>query len=61
MSTAERPPAGTRAPGRRLWTSVMDEFSLDEHELVLLREACRTVDLLDLLDAEVRDGGPIVD
>lgn len=60
MSTSERPPTGTRAPGRRLWASVMDDYDLDEHELALLREAVRTVDLLDLLDAEVREAGPIV-
>lgn len=31
-----------------------------KHELALLVEAARTIDLLDLLDASVRDGGPIV-
>jgi hypothetical protein len=36
-------------------------FVLDEHELVLLREATRTVDLLTRLDAEVREHGPMVD
>ncbi len=57
----ERPPPSTRAPGRRLWSSVLDDYELDEHELALLREAVRTVDLLDLLDAEERDDGPMVD
>ena len=55
-----KPPAGVRAPGRRLWLSVVDGFELDEHELALLREAARTVDLLDQLDRRVRDDGPIV-
>ena len=63
MSRSEalpRAPAGTRGPGRALWTSVVAAFVLDEPELVLLREAVRTVDLLDLLDAEVREHGPMV-
>ncbi len=54
-------PTGTRAPGRRLWSSVVDVYELEEHETALLTEAVRTVDLLDLLDARVREDGPIVD
>ncbi len=57
----ERPPPGTRAPGRRLWTSVVDEYELDTHERVILVEAVRTVDLLEHLDAEVRRDGAMVD
>lgn len=57
---AERPPAGTRAAGRRLWESITGEFELDEHELALLREAVRTVDVLDQLDATVRRDGLMV-
>jgi hypothetical protein len=49
-----------RAPGKRLWSSIVDEFDLDEHELAMLVEATRTVDALDLLDARVRTEGPIV-
>lgn len=49
-----------RTPGRRLWSSVVDDYQLEEHEAALLVEAVRTVDLLDLLDARVRDEGPIV-
>ncbi len=46
MSASERPSTGMRAPGRRLWALVVDDYDLDEHELALLREAVRTVDLL---------------
>lgn len=62
MSAVEPPraPRGTRAPGRRLWRSVVDVFDLDEHELVLLVEAVRTVDLLDVLEARIRADGPVV-
>jgi hypothetical protein len=56
----DRAPAGLRGPGRRLWSSVVRDFDLDEHERALLLEACRTVDQLDLLDAAVRKDGPIV-
>ena len=55
-----RAPLGLRAPGRRLWSSVADDYDLDEHELVLLRETVRTVDMLDQLDAAVRHDGPLV-
>ncbi len=56
----ERVPAGLRGPGRRLWSSVIGDFELDEHERALLLEACRTVDQLDLLDAAVLRDGPVV-
>jgi len=51
-------PTGTRAAGRRLWSSIVDVYELEEHETALLVEAVRTV---DLLDARVREDGPIVD
>jgi hypothetical protein len=44
-----------------LWRSVVKEWVLDEHELAPLREACRTVNLLDELDAVVRRDGPVVE
>jgi hypothetical protein len=53
-------PTGLQAAGKRLWCSVVDEFDLEEHELALLTEAVRTVDLLALLDAAVRRDGPLV-
>lgn len=60
MSAPHRAPQGLRAPGKRLWSSVVGSFDLDEHELAMLVEASRTVDVLDLLDARVRTDGPIV-
>jgi hypothetical protein len=59
--TDTRAPAGLRAPGRRLWASIVDRYELDEHERALLVEAVRTVDLLDRLDTEVRRDGPTID
>ncbi|MGD9525635.1 hypothetical protein [Pseudonocardia sp.] len=59
MSAADVPraPSGARAPGRRLWLSVVKWFDLDEHERALLVEAVRTVDALAELDATVRREG----
>src|SRR4051794_16170619 len=54
-------PKGTGQSGRKLWASVVDEWLLDEHELALLREAVRTVDVLDKLDAILKRQGLIVD
>lgn len=56
-----RPPAGLADAGRRLWRSVVSDYELEEHERRLLTEACRTVDVLDDLEAKVRADGPLVD
>ncbi len=61
MTTGNRPPAGLRAPGRALWRAIVTDYVLSRHELVLLLQACRTVDLLDALEAEVRSEGAIVE
>lgn len=53
------PPAGTRKGGKRLWTSIVAEFELEEHELALLREAVRAVDQLDQLAAIITREGVI--
>lgn len=60
MTNKPRTPSGLREPGKRLWKSIVDEFDLDEHELSLLVETVRTVDVLELLDAQVRKDGPVV-
>ncbi len=52
-----RAPAGLAGSGRSLWASTTAEFELDEHELAILREACRTATAIDALQAVVdRDG-----
>jgi hypothetical protein len=43
-----------------LWCSVVADYELEEHELRLLHEAARTVDVLNDLDAAVRRDGPLV-
>ncbi len=50
MSAPERAPVGAGLAGRRLWRAVVEEYELEEHELLLLREAARTADLLDELE-----------
>ncbi len=54
-SRPERAPAGAGPAGRKLWRAVVVEYELQEHELLLLREAVRTADLLDELEATVID------
>ena len=55
-----KPPAGTRAGGALLWRAVLTDYDLDEHELALLREAVRTVDVCDELDARVKVDGAVI-
>lgn len=50
-------PRGLKAAGRRLWRATVDEFELNEHELGLLREVCRTADTLDALQAVIDTDG----
>lgn len=59
--TTPQPPEGMNEPGCRLWRSVIDSFELDEHEVTLLVQACRTVDLIDELQAAVDRDGPMID
>ena len=56
--SAQRPPVGLGTAGKRLWRAVQEDYELDVHEALLLREACRTVDVLDRLHAEAA-GSPV--
>src|SRR4051795_11906871 len=58
--TKPKPPRGAQRAGKALWDAVLDEYELEEHELLLLREAVRTVDTLDLLEARVAQDGPLL-
>lgn len=44
--------------GRRLWDATLGDFALDVHEELLLLQACRTADRLDLLAKEAA-GSPV--
>lgn len=55
------PPRGTRVNGAKLWRDVTSRYVLEEHELALLRETVRTVDLLDELAAITAREGLMVE
>ena len=48
-----RPPEGLDAAGRRFWRSVLASYDLSPAECELLRQACRTVDLLERIDDQL--------
>lgn len=54
-----RAPAGAHAAGKRLWRAVLAEYQLEEHELLLLRQAVRVADMCDDLQALVDVEGPL--
>jgi hypothetical protein len=56
-SSPEPAPEDTGPAGRRLWDAISREYELQEHELVLLRQAVRVVDTCTDLQAMLdRDG-----
>lgn len=59
-TTTPKPPRGTGKAGAALWRDVLAEYDLEQHELLLLREAVRTVDVLDTLTALVAAEGAVV-
>jgi hypothetical protein len=54
-------PRGTGVNGGKLWRDVLSKYELEEHELALLREMVRTVDLLDELHAIASREGLMVE
>lgn len=53
-------PKGTKASGRALWRSVLDNFELEEHERSLLVQAVRVADACEDLQAVVDVEGSMV-
>ena len=49
-----RSPSGLKAPGRKLWLSVIGRYVLTAAEVEMLGQACRTADELDRLERAVR-------
>lgn len=54
------PPSGAGPRAAALWADVVGAWELDEHELILLDEAVRTVDMLDRLADIVAAEGEMV-
>lgn len=53
MASKPAPPKGLKPSARALWNSVVGKWALRPDELRVLREACREVDLIDVLEAEL--------
>lgn len=52
-------PTGLAAKARRLWTDLTSAYDLRPDELRLLEDACREVDLIERLEAELK-GSPLM-
>jgi hypothetical protein len=61
MSGQVKAPPGLSAAGKRLWSSVSSDLVLDAREIALLEMACRQVDDIARLEAEVAVGGVTVE
>lgn len=49
-----------RKAGRSLYNAVTEKYDLEEHELTLLMEACRTADICDRLASIVEREGMLI-
>jgi hypothetical protein len=56
-----RAPSGAGSAGRALWRSVLEAYELEEHELLLLRQAVGVADVCELLQRVVTEQGPLKD
>jgi hypothetical protein len=63
MTGSRRPkaPESLDAAGKRLWASVVADYELSALELEILRQCCRTADLLARIDVELMDCGFVVE
>lgn len=52
--TTRKTPAGLDARGRRFWRAIVDAYDPSDSELELLLETCRTLDLVERLEAAVK-------
>lgn len=62
INSQQHPPSDLkpRGRGRALWRAVLTELQLDAHEVALLHEACRVLDVLDELDRVTRLVGVVL-
>jgi hypothetical protein len=55
-----RAPAGLSTRGRAFWRSSVTEYELSDGEMLILEEAARCLDRLDLLSGVISELGPMV-
>jgi hypothetical protein len=60
VTATQEPPPGAGESGRALWSAILTEYTLDQHEIALLREAARTADICDELQRIVDLGGVMI-
>jgi hypothetical protein len=56
-----KPPRGTGAAGKAVWSSVVGDFALERFELQILGQAATVADRIGELDALVDSDGVLVD
>lgn len=56
-SAPPRPPKGLSPASRRFWRSVVNQWEMQSHNLMLMEQACRTLDVIADAEAAIaRDG-----
>lgn len=59
MDEKKRPPTGLSAKSRKLWNDTIAVYDLDEHEYPILEAACRELDLITLMEKDLK-GAPLM-
>jgi phage terminase small subunit len=60
MNALERPPKYLGKAGRGLWNRIIERYILRDDELLILESACRQLDDLERLEAELRTAPTMV-
>jgi hypothetical protein len=61
MATKATTPSGLGAKSRKVWRGITDEYDLGPHELRMLEDACREMDLVDRIEKELAAGDLVVE
>lgn len=61
MATNARQPTKLGAEGRRLWQAIVSAYDLRPDEVRILADACREVDVVERLEAGLRDSPLMVE
>jgi phage terminase small subunit len=56
----KRYPRALQVSGKTLWNNIINQYALDPAEHVLLEQLCRTVDVLDRINADLDEMGVTV-